>query len=71
MKKITSIKKLSKKKQREINRSRRKDWGELKPTTRVVENKKHYNRKKSRCQDQDLPTACFFEMCTLPEYIFQ
>ena len=60
MQKVTSYKKLSKKKQREINSSRRKGWGELKPTVRVVENKKHYNRKKARIRDDETETDTRF-----------
>ena len=53
MAKVTSYKKLSKKKQKELNAKKRKNWGEIKPTVRVVENKKHYNRKrKTRVDDE-------------------
>ncbi len=53
MAKVTSYKKLSKKKQKELNAKKRKSWGEIKPTVRVVENKKHYNRKrKTRVDDE-------------------
>jgi len=59
MQKITSYKKLSKKKQKELNAKKRKSWGEIKPTVRVVENKKHYNRKrKTRIDDE--PIRVFF-----------
>ena len=40
MKKVTSVRKLSKKKQREINLRNRRGWGEVSPVTRVVKNKK-------------------------------
>jgi hypothetical protein len=53
MQKVTSVKKLSKKKQRELNRKNRRGWGEISPVTRVVTNKKRYNRKKARIRDDD------------------
>ena len=59
MQKVTSYKKLSKKKQRELNAKKRKNWGELKPTVRVVQNKKHYNRKKARLKDDDIFNVLF------------
>jgi hypothetical protein len=48
MKKFVPFEKLSKKKQREINRLKRSDWGNLNPATRKSENKTTYNRKKYR-----------------------
>lgn len=53
MQKVVSYKKLSKKKQKELNAKKRKNWGELKPTVRVVENKKHYNRKRKARRETD------------------
>jgi len=61
MQKVTTYKKLSKKKQKELNAKKRKNWGELKPTVRVVENKKHYNRKKkARIETDDFRYESFF-----------
>lgn len=40
--------KLSKKKQRELNRKKRTTWGILNPVTRKPENPKAYNRRKAR-----------------------
>lgn len=40
--------KMSKKAKRQIAAARRGDWGMLNPATRVVENKKAYNRKRVR-----------------------
>lgn len=48
MEKFVPYEKLSKKKQREINASRRGTWGELNPVTRKPVNPKAYNRKKAR-----------------------
>ena len=42
-KKFVSFSKLSKKKQREINSASRKTWS-MSPVTRVVKDKKKYNR---------------------------
>ena len=43
--------KLSKKKQREIDRQARKGWNGLNPVTRKPQNPKAYNRKKIRQDD--------------------
>ena len=59
MAKVTSYKKLSKKKQKELNAKKRKGWGELKPTVRIVENKKHYNRKRKTRADDDFSCVSF------------
>lgn len=40
--------KLSKKKKKELNNQRRRTWGELKPTSRVVGSKKAYNRNRDK-----------------------
>jgi hypothetical protein len=61
MQKVTSYKKLSKKKQKELNAKKRKSWGELKPTVRVVQSKKHYNRKKkTRIENDDFNCGFFY-----------
>jgi hypothetical protein len=44
MEKHISFNKLSKKKQKEINASRRNTWGSLNPVTRKPENRKAYDR---------------------------
>jgi len=48
MEKFVPYEKLSKKKQRELNASRRGSWGELNPVTRKPANPKAYNRKKAQ-----------------------
>lgn len=48
MEKFIPYEKLSKKKQRELNRRKRGTWGELSPVTRKPENPKAYNRRKAR-----------------------
>lgn len=53
MTKHTPYAKLSKKKQRELNRQRRGTWGGLNPTTRRPENPRAYKRKKSRVNEDD------------------
>ena len=48
MEKFIPFEKLSKKKQRELNAFRRKDWNGINPVTRKPENPKAYNRKKAQ-----------------------
>ena len=48
MEKFIPFEKLSKKKQRELNAIRRKDWNGINPVTRKTENPKAYNRKKAQ-----------------------
>ena len=51
-KEFLSYEKMSKKKQRELNKQRRTTWGSLDPTTRKPENSKAYNRNKRREMDR-------------------
>ncbi len=61
MEKFVPYEKLSKKKQRELDRKRRSTWGSLSPVTRSTENPKAYNRKKARKPDRDdLPDVLSF-----------
>lgn len=48
MKQFVPDEKLSKKKQRELNKQKRGSWGDLNPVTRKSEHLKAYNRKKAR-----------------------
>ncbi len=48
MEKFIPYEKLSKKKQKELDRKRRKTWNGLNPVTRKPSNPKAYNRKKAR-----------------------
>ena len=48
MERFIPYEKLSKKKQRELDRLKRNTWGELNPVTRKPENPKAYNRRKAR-----------------------
>ena len=50
MEKYVPFCKMSKKQQKEINRQKRSVWN-VNPITRKTENKKIYNRKKSRLND--------------------
>ena len=60
MKKFIPYAKLSKKKQRELDRKRRGTWGSLNPVTRKPANPKAYNRQKARKRDrEDLPSVPF------------
>lgn len=47
MEKFIPFEKLSKKKQKELNKAKRNTWGMTNPVTKRSENKKIYNRKKS------------------------
>ena len=51
MKKFISYQKMSKKKQKEINKQKRGNWGDIKPITKVVPSKKIYNRKAKKDHD--------------------
>ena len=44
--KVVPLKKQSKQEQRKFYARKRRDWNGLKPTTRVVESKKIFDRKK-------------------------
>lgn len=48
MEKFVEYEKLSKKKQKEVNKSKRSTWGNLKPITKVKPSGKIYNRKKTQ-----------------------
>lgn len=48
MKKITPLKKQSKKAQRRYHAAKRGDWHGVCPVTRVVPNKKAYDRSRAR-----------------------
>ncbi len=43
--------KLSKRQQRTLDRRRRNDWGPFRPVTRVVKNKKGFDRTRQRNED--------------------
>ena len=48
MEKFVPFEKLSKKKQKELNKAKRNTWGLTDPVTKCSENKKIYNRKKAK-----------------------
>lgn len=52
MEKFVPFEKLSKKKQRELNKQRRTTWGSLNPTTRKPDNSIVYNRNKQKEMDR-------------------
>ena len=60
MAKFIPFVKLSKKTQQEINKSRRKNWGNIDPTTKRPENSKAYNRKKAQAWKDDFQRLSFF-----------
>ena len=53
MEKFIPYEKLSRKKQRELDRKRRNTWGARSPVTRSTQNPKAYNRQKARKWDRD------------------
>ena len=59
MEKYIPYEKLSKRKRRELDASRRIGWGAVNPVTRRSENPKAYNRKKAQ-QWKDDPSAVLF-----------
>lgn len=60
MAKFIPFVKLSKKTQQEINKSRRKNWGNIDPVTKRPANSKAYNRKKARAWKDTFPTSELF-----------
>ena len=63
MEKFVPFEKLSKKKQRELNAIRRKDWNGICPVTRKPENPKAYNRKRTQNRnDFDFVSFCFIRL---------
>jgi hypothetical protein len=64
MKKFIPYSKLSKRKQRELNQQRRRDWGPLSPVTRKAQNPKAYQRQKTRQGSDDTSLAGFFCIIT-------
>ena len=53
MEKYVPYEKLSKKKKRELNASRRNTWGNLNPVTRKPDPHKAYNRRKAQKWSDD------------------
>ena len=62
MEKFVPFEKLSKKQQKQLNKSRRHLW-DFSPITKCTKNAKAYNRKKLRAKNQD--TEFFFEQSTV------
>ena len=59
MDKFVPFEKLPKKKQWELNASKRGSWGGLNPVTRKPENSKAYNRRKARRWSDNSMTVPF------------
>ena len=55
MEKFIPYEKLSKKEKRKIDQARRQNWGELNPVTRMPENSRAYNRKRTQDWKKELP----------------
>lgn len=60
MPKFIPFAKLSKKAQQAINKSRRKNWGNIDSVTKRSENSNAYNRKKAQAWKSDVPTPELF-----------
>lgn len=68
MTKYISYNKLSSKRRKEINSAKRKTWGFC-PATRIKQNGKIYNRKKTRYRDfKDFLTVSFLFALFMPHY---
>lgn len=67
MEKFTPYEKLSKKKQRELDRQKRGTWGALSPVTRKPDKPQAYQRSKARAWKKEVPPfvpfLCLFPMC--------
>lgn len=42
----------------DLYKSIRKDWGDIKPTTKIVDSKKKYNRKRNSNKVRDYDMVC-------------
>ncbi|MBQ7875315.1 MAG: hypothetical protein IJ306_09210 [Oscillospiraceae bacterium] len=63
MEKFIPFEKLSKKRQKELNALKRRDWNGLNPVTRKPENPKAYNRRKAQNRnDFDPVPFCFIQI---------
>lgn len=60
MQKFIPFVKLSKKAQQANNKNRRKNWGNIDPTTKRPANSKAYNRKKAQAWKDTFPTSELF-----------
>lgn len=63
MEKFIPVDKLSKKKQRELNVSKRGSWYGLNPVTRKPDNSKAYNRQKARKWKDNFHDRAFCHAC--------
>lgn len=60
MKSYIPMKKRSKKEQKAYYTSLRGSWNGVHPVTKIIPNKKHYNRKQAQNWKNDLPSALVF-----------
>ena len=63
MEKFIPYEKLSKKKKRELNASRRSTWGTLNPVTRKPDPYKAYNRRKAQKWNDDSSLCLSCVLC--------
>jgi len=66
MDKFIPFEKLSKRKQQELNKSRRGSWGALNPVTRKSKDTKAYDRNKARKWSEESMTVPFDLFFTIP-----
>ncbi len=67
MEKFTAFDKLSKKKQRELNRQKRGSWNGLNPVTRKPDKPNAYKRSKARAWRDELPPLVPFALSRIVE----
>lgn len=68
MEKFIPFEKLSKKKQRELNLMKRRDWNGINPVTRKSENPKAYNRRKAQNRNNFDPVPFYFTSSIFPSF---
>ena len=69
--KFIPYEKLSKRGKREIDKRKRKRWGQINPITRITKNKKLYNRKNIRAdENNDCPDIFFISGYPAPSVVF-
>ena len=61
--KYVPLEKRSKKQQRKFHSQQRKNWGDISPVTKKIQNAKAYNRKKARQRDYSYDPMSGFFMC--------
>ena len=68
MEKFVPFEKLSKKKQKEINKAKRNTWGMTNPVTRCEKNPKAYDRNKLRSEKFETEFIFFAENIIIKKF---